>query len=194
MTPFFNPGPLEVPRIPISIAGVNKQLLQVAGEVCDGFQVHPLHTARYVREVVLPNLEIGAAGAGRSRADLEVMTSQFVVGGSTDAEIEAARAPVREQIAFYASTPSYRVILDVHGWGDVAERLSYYASRRQWDQMPALITDDMLEEFAVVGRWEEIPAKIKARYAGMLDRVSYYLPFEPGRDEARWRDAVEAFR
>jgi probable F420-dependent oxidoreductase len=193
MTPFFNPGPISHPRIPISIAGVNKQLLRAAGEVCDGFQIHPLHTARYVRQVVIPNLEAGAAKAGRSRADLELITSQFVIAGDSEAEIEAAKAPVREQVAFYASTPTYRVVLDVHGWGEVGERLSHHAARKQWDQMPALITDEMLEEFAIVGRWHEIPAKIKARYDGLLDRVTYYLPFVPGQNQTRWRQAVEAF-
>jgi probable F420-dependent oxidoreductase len=193
MTPFFNPGPISHPHILVSIAGVNPQLLQVAGEVCDGFQIHPLHTAQYVRQVIIPNLAAGAARAGRRRADLELTTSQFVIAGHTDAEIEAAKAPVREQVAFYASTPTYRVILDVHGWGEVGERLSHHAARKQWDQMPALITDDMLEEFAIVGRWDEIPARIKARYDGLLDRVTYYLPFVPGQDEARWRQTVEAF-
>jgi probable F420-dependent oxidoreductase len=193
MTPFFNPGPISHPYIPVSIAGVNPQLLQVAGEVCDGFQIHPLHTAQYVRQVIIPNLAAGAARAGRRRADLELTTSQFVIAGHTDAEIEAAKVPVREQVAFYASTPTYRVILDVHGWGEVGEQLSYHAARRQWDQMPALITDDMLEEFAIVGRWDEIPTRIKARYDGLLDRVTYYLPFVPGQDEARWRQTVEAF-
>ncbi|MBM3127145.1 MAG: TIGR03617 family F420-dependent LLM class oxidoreductase [Chloroflexi bacterium] len=187
MTPFFNPGPIEHPDIPIFIAGVNEHLCRVAGEVCQGFHVHPFHTVEYIRQIVLPNIAAGAALANRTRADLELSSTLFVA--TDDAEREAVRA----QIAFYASTPSYKAILDVHGWGEINKQLGRLAARQRWDEMPALVSDELLNAVAIVAPLEEIPARIHARYAGVLDRVALYLPFLI--DEAdKWRVWVRAFR
>src|SRR5205085_9687173 len=114
MTPFFTPGSIATPDIPIYIAGVNMYLCQLAGELCQGFHVHPLHTARYLREVVLPNIEKGAAGAGRKRADVATACSIFVVTGANEREIEDAKGAIKAQIAFYSSTPTYQPILELH--------------------------------------------------------------------------------
>ncbi len=187
MTPFFNPGPIEFPNIPVYIAGVNEHLCRVAGEVCEGFHVHPFHTAKYIREIVLPNIEKGARVANRSRADVQLSSAIFVA--TNDAEREAAR----QQISFYASTPTYRTVLNVHGWGNVSEQLSGLAARGKWDEMPALITDEILNEVAVVAPAPEIPARLKSRYAGLLDRVTFYAPFTPD-DAPKWKAMVQAFR
>jgi probable F420-dependent oxidoreductase len=187
MTPFFNPGPIEHPDIPIFIAGVNEHLCRVAGEVCQGFHVHPFHTVEYIRQIVLPNIAAGAAQAQRTRADLELSSTIFVA--TDDAEREAVRA----QIAFYASTPSYKAVLDVHGWGDINQKLGRLAARQKWDEMPALVSDELLNAVAILAPLEEIPARVRARYAGVLDRVSLYLPFL--LDEAdKWRAWVRAFK
>jgi len=187
MTPFFNPGPIEHPDIPIFIAGVNEHLCRVAGEVCQGFHVHPFHTVEYIRHIVLPNIAAGAAQAQRTRADLELSSTIFVA--TDDAEREAVRA----QIAFYASTPSYKAVLDVHGWGDINQKLGRLAARQKWDEMPALVSDELLNAVAILAPLEEIPARVRARYAGVLDRVSLYLPFL--LDEAdKWRAWVRAFK
>ncbi len=187
MSPFFNPGPIEHPDIPIFIAGVNEHLCRVAGELCQGFHVHPFHTVEYIRQIVLPNIEAGAARAQRTRADIELSSTIFV---ATD---EAEREAVRAQIAFYASTPSYKSILDVHGWGDINQALGRLAARQKWDEMPALVSDDLLNAVAIVAPWEELPARIQQRYAGLLDRVALYLPFHA--DELpRWRAWVDAFQ
>ncbi len=185
MTPFFSPGPIGTPRVPIYIAGVNTSLCRLAGELADGFHVHPNHTVKYVREIVLPGIEAGLALSGRTRADLELVTSVFVI--TNDAEREAVRA----QVAFYSSTPSYRSVLDCHGWGEVGERLSRMAARGEWAQMPAEVSDEMLDAFAVAGTYEELPAKIHARYDGLLDRIMLYMPFTPGRDQEQWRTIIE---
>jgi len=194
MTPFFNPGPIEHPHIPIFIAGVNKYLCRLAGELCDGFHVHPFHSAKYLREHIIPNIEKGLALSGRTRTDIQLTAPVFVISGEDEAELKAARESARTQIAFYASTPSYRPVLECHGWGEVGERLSRMAARGKWGEMPVQITDEMLEVFAVTGRWEELPALIQARYDGLLDRVMYYLPFTPEVDADRWRVAVEGFK
>jgi len=193
MSPFFNPGPIEHPKIPVFIAGVNPGLCRVAGEVCDGFHVHPFHTAKYLREVTLPNITQGLQKAGRQRADIELSSAVFVCGGQDSAEIAANKESARRQISFYASTPSYRPVFETHGWGEVAERLSSLAARAKWDEMPSFVTDEMLAEVAVIGPHDELPGRIMARYNGLLDRVTYYEPFKP-EDEGRWRRTVEAFR
>ncbi len=194
MTPFFNPGPIEHPNIPIFIAGVNKHLCRLAGELCDGFHVHPFHSAKYLRENIIPNIEQGLALSGRTRADIQLTAPVFIISGADEAELNASKESVRTQIAFYASTPSYRPVLQCHGWGEVGERLSQMAAQGKWEEMPGEVTDEMLGVFAVTGRWEELPALIQARYDGLLDRVMYYVPFTPVADGDRWRVAVEGFK
>jgi probable F420-dependent oxidoreductase len=194
MTPFFSPAPHDYHRIPIFIAGVNRRMCQLGGELCEGFHVHPLHTARYLKEAVLPNIAQGLGRAQRKREEIELSSSIFVI--PTDDPIQARRfeAEARRQIAFYASTPPYRPIFDLEGWGDVADRLKLYASRGRWDEMPTLITDEMLERLALTGTWEELPGRILTKYAGLLDRVSYYFPVLPGENENGWRATVAGFR
>ncbi|HEY58583.1 MAG TPA: TIGR03617 family F420-dependent LLM class oxidoreductase [Anaerolineae bacterium] len=181
MSPFFNPGPIEHPEIPIYIAGVNTGLARLAGEVTDGFLVHPFHTVRYLREVLLPAIEKGAARAGRSRRDVQIMLTAFVV---TD---EQERDFVRQQVAFYASTPSYRKVMALHGWEEVAERLSALAARGRWDEMPALVSDEMLATFATIASPAELAAALRERYAGLADRLALYTPFVPGQRDAFWK-------
>jgi probable F420-dependent oxidoreductase len=181
MTPFFSPAPMAHPRIPIFIAGVNTGLARLCGEVCDGFHVHPLHTPAYVREVVRPAIEAGAAKAGRSLSGIDVSASVFVVTS------EQERAFVRQQISFYASTPSYRPVLEHHGWGAVGEQLSALAARGQWDAMPALVTDEMLNTIAVSAPLAQLAAPLRERYTGLIDRLALYRPFAPGEEDRVWR-------
>ncbi len=184
MTPFFSPGPIENPHIPIFIAGVGAPLCKLAGEVADGFHVHSYHTRRYLGEVVLPAIEAGARKAERERRAIEVSTAAFVA--LNEAEIAAQR----QQVAFYASTPSYRPVLDFHGWGKVGEELSSLAARGRWAEMPNLITDEMLETFVIIGSWNDIAAKLHAKYDGLLDRVGLYRPFVPGVEDAQWKQLI----
>ncbi|HFC09872.1 MAG TPA: TIGR03617 family F420-dependent LLM class oxidoreductase [Chloroflexi bacterium] len=185
MSPFFNPGPIEHPDIPIYIAGVNTGLARLAGEAADGFLVHPFHTVRYLQEVLLPAINEGAAKATRPRPQIQL--TAFVV---TDAEEENF---VRSQIAFYASTPSYRRVMRLHGWEDVAERLSALAARGQWEAMPALVSDEMLHTFAVVASPAELPAALEERYRGLADRLSLYTPFVPGQKDDLWQRLTRHF-
>ena len=138
MTPFFNPGLIEHPDIPIYIAGVNTGLARLAGECANGFHVHPLHTQRYLGEVILPAIEAGTVQAGRSRLEVAVCVTAFAVCNPVD-ELFA-----RSQVAFYASTPSYRPVMALHGWEAIAEQLSGHATRDEWGEMSALISDEML--------------------------------------------------
>lgn len=192
MAPFFNPGPLTQPLIPVYIAAVNAHMCELAGELCQGLHVHPFHTTRYLREQIVPHVQTGLDKAGRRRGDVALSSSVFVITGQSAAEIAHARTQVRSQVAFYASTPTYSKVMDLHGWSEIRERLSSLAVRQRWDDMPALISDDMLAQFAVEGRPEEIPYLVKLRYVGLLERVTFYLPFDPAQ-QAMWRLWVEAF-
>lgn len=188
MSPFFNPGPNSHPDIPIYIAGVNIGLAQLAGEVADGFHVHPLHSPRYLREVVLPAIETGATSSGRARCDVAVAVSAFVVSNPHE------RAFVRQQISFYASTPSYRRVFALHGWEAVAEELSGLAAHGKWDEMPEVVSDEMLAAFAVVAAPEDVPAALRARYTGLADRISLYSSFAPGESDDFWRRLITEMR
>ena len=187
MSPFFNPGPIDYPNVPIYIAGVNEHLCRVAGELCQGFHVHPFHTAKYIREIVLPNIKLGAEKVGRQRDDVQLSSAIFV---ATD---EGEREAVRAQVSFYASTPTYRTVLETHGWGEVNEKLGALAARGKWDDMPPLITDEILNEVAIIAKPEEVPERIKEKYAGLLDRVTFYAPFSVD-DAPKWRAMVSAFK
>jgi len=185
MTPFFSPGPIEQPHIPVFIAGVGEPLCRLAGEVADGFHVHPYHTRKYLSEIILPAIEQGAKKADRALTSIELATMAFVA--VNDQEIEQQRS----QVAFYASTPSYRPVLEVHGWGAIGEQLSALAARGQWAEMPRLISDEMLETFVIVGAWETIGEKLRARYAGLLDRVGLYRPYTPGVEDVHWKQLAD---
>ena len=193
MTPFFSPGPIAHPNVPIWIAGVNTYMCELGGEICDGFHVHPFHSVRYLKESLLPEVERGIAKGNRRRTDVTLSTSAFVIAGDTDEEIERARDAVRMQIAFYASTRTYVRVLEAHGWGDTCARLNEKAAKGDWGGMASEITDEMLDVYAVTCRWEHVAAKVQARYAGILDRVALYVPFRPGADAERWRSIVHAF-
>jgi probable F420-dependent oxidoreductase len=192
MTPFFDPGPMDHPEIPIYIAGVNTRLARLAGEICDGFHVHPFHSPEYVRQTVKPAIAEGAEGAGRDPAQVTLATSVFViVTGDAAAE---QRESVREQISFYASTPTYRTVLEAHGWEEVGERLGVMAREKQWREMPALITDEMISAFAIEAHPDEIGPALRERYEDLVARVALYLPFVPGERDEFWRTVVDSAR
>jgi len=187
MSPFFNPGPIDHPAIPIYIAGVNTGLAKLAGEICQGFHVHPFHTQRYLSEIILPAIVQGAEKAGRTRSDVAVSVSLFA------ATNDGQREFCRQQISFYASTPSYRPVMELHGWGEIAVLLSGLASRGQWGDMPGMISDEMLKEFCVQAGEDDLAAAIHGRYASLADRVTLYTPFVPGSMDRLWKDLAHNF-
>jgi probable F420-dependent oxidoreductase len=192
MTPFFNPGPIAEPRVPIYIAGVNEGLARLAGELCEGFHVHPFHSVKYVNEIVRPQVAAGAERVGRAPANVVLASSVFVITGENEAAVENMRRMAREQIAFYASTPTYRVVMAVHGWQNTGEQLSRLAAAKRWGEMGALISDEMLEAFAIEAPLDRLGQALRARYHGVLDRVACYLPFVPGAWDDVWRDIAAA--
>lgn len=190
MAPFFNPGPIEHPDIPIYIAGVNTGLARLAGELCQGFHAHPLNSAKYTHEVLLPQIAAGAAAAGRSAGDCVIAGSVFVITGPDQAAADRAREAVRQQISFYASTPTYRAVLEVHGWAAVGEQLSQLATKQKWADMPALVNDEMLDAFAIEAPPERLGRALRQRWQGLLGRMFLYVPFVPGEQDEFWRTLV----
>lgn len=187
MSPFFNPGPIDHPHIPIYIAGVNKGMARLSGEVADGFLVHPFHSPDYLKEVILPAIEKGVNKAGRDKKSISISVTAITICDGEQKEF------VRQQIAFYASTPSYRPVMALHGWEKDAEDLSAAAARGKWAEMPEMITDEMLAIFATSAVPEELSAVLKNRYVGIADRLSLYIPFSPGEDLEFWKKFVKAW-
>ncbi|MFZ3210631.1 MAG: TIGR03617 family F420-dependent LLM class oxidoreductase [Terriglobales bacterium] len=194
MTPFFNPGPIAHPKIPVFIAGVNRYMCRMAGEVCDGLHVHPLHTAKYLRECVHPAVEEGLRASGRSRQDFAYATASFVVVGDTERERAQNAEAVKQQIAFYASTRTYEPVLAAHGWEGTAQELHEKSLEGDWAGMTRLITDEMLDTIAVSGTYETIGRKLRERYAGLLDRITLYQPYETSADPSRLAALVTQFK
>ncbi len=188
MTPFFNPGPIDHPEIPIYLAGVNRALCRLAGQVADGLLVHPYHSERYLRDVVQPALAEGEVRGKRPPGSAALSVTAMVVTAPEEADL------VRAQIAFYASTPSYRPVMALHGWGEVADRLRAMARRGEWAEMMGLIDDEMLHTFAVVADPRDLAAALRERYAGLAHRLSLYLPFQPGERDEFWRRLAQELR
>ena len=165
MPPFFNPGPNPHGFPRICLAGFGPAMISVAGEVADGWLVHPLNSPSYVQNVAMPALERGFARSGRTRERFEIAVQTITMIGSNDEEIERARHLARAQIAFYGSTPAYKVMLDHHGWGDLQPVLHRMTKEGRWGEMTELITDDMLDVIGVSGRPVEAGRRLRARNA-----------------------------
>ena len=190
MNPFFTPGPIKHPHIPIYLAGVNPRMCRAAGEVADGFHVHPMHSAGFLKEVVKPALNEGARSRGKTVEDMELYAPVLVITGDNQAETDAMAQAVRRQIAFYASTPNYRSLLEFHGYGDLGKRLSALMREGDMDAMPALIPDALIEEIATIAPPGELGARLRERYEGVIDRLALYQSMAGQEDPGRWRALV----
>lgn len=193
MTPFFNGGPIEHPNIPIYIAGVNELMCRLAGELCDGFHVHPFHSIKYLNEMVLPNIAAGAAKSGRDASACKLSSSAFVIIGDNEEERKGLKGLAKQQLSFYASTPAYKPVLEVHGWGETQAKLNDKARAGDWGGMADLITDEMLDVYATTGTWDDIAGKLQKKYDGLLDRVAFYVPYRKGDQTERWSKVIRAF-
>ncbi|MEO6317610.1 MAG: TIGR03617 family F420-dependent LLM class oxidoreductase [Acidimicrobiales bacterium] len=182
MTPFFDPGPSPFGSPPVWLGGVGPRMTEVAGEVADGFMVHPFCTERSLLEVTLPALERGRARASAVATPIRLSLPVMIATGPDDASFEAAKGAVRAQIAFYGSTPAYRVVLDVHGWGDLQPRLREHTKSGDWTAMAALVHDDLLEAVAIVAPPDQVADRIRQRYGTMLDRVALNAPYATDPD------------
>jgi probable F420-dependent oxidoreductase len=177
----------------VFIAAVGQLMTEVAGEVCDGLFVHAFSTPSYLRDVTLPALERGRAKGGRAGLDgFTVAGPVFTCVGRTDEELEHAIRGAKQQIAFYASTPAYRAVLEHHGWGDLQPELTRMSKEGKWVEMGDVISDDVLREFAAVGDVAEVASQLRERWAPSLTRLSFYIPY--ASDPAVRQELLEALR
>jgi probable F420-dependent oxidoreductase len=192
MSPFFNPGPNPYGAPKVYLAAVGELMTEVAGEVADGLLVHPFTTERYIREVTLPALERGLTKSGREARDFPISFSGLIATGDTGQEIADATRRVRGQIAFYGSTPAYRGVLELHGWGDLQSELNTLSKTGEWDKMGELIDDDVLNAFSIVARPKDVGAVVRSRLNDVVSRFSIYAPYALS-DHAR-REVVDGLR
>jgi probable F420-dependent oxidoreductase len=192
MTPFFSPGanPWGAPKV--MLAGVGAQMTEVAGEVADGFICHAFTTERYLRERTIPALARGREKAGKTMAGFQIAGPSFVVTGVTEEQRKVANYETRKQIAFYASTPSYLPVLEVHGWQDVHHELNRLSKAGRWDDMADVIDDEVLDAFAIVAEPEGVAQALQTRFGDVVERISLYLPYQD--DPLRWRPVIQQVR
>jgi probable F420-dependent oxidoreductase len=194
MSPFFNPGPIAHPDIPIYIAAVNTYNAKLCGEMCAGLRAHPVATFAYSRDVLMPAIAEGAAKTGRPLSDVDVVGSPFLAVGADEEGVARAKTALKQHIAFYASTRSYHAVLKYHGWEELGSRLHQLSVAGKWTELPLQITDDMLEQWAIVGTYDELAGKLKAKAAGAYTSVLLDLPSALRDDEERVADIVRALQ
>ena len=196
MTPFFRPPPIDHPHIPVYLSAVGPGMCRLAGEVADGLRLHSLCSAKYLNDVILPNLEAGARRADRSLADIDLAASARILVATDDATVRRGKAELARLIAFYGSTQIYQQVLGLHGWGNLQRQLHDLSAADRWDDMPNLISDAMIETFGVVGPPNEIAPKLRERF-GPCSTVLISIPdgSSPGdtpADEANARAILAA--
>lgn len=192
MTPFFAPPPSPFGPPAVYLAAVGDHMTEVAGAVCDGLLPHPFTTARYLRERTLPAVERGLADSGRKSEKFSISLSGLVASGRTEQEMTRAITAVKEQIAFYGSTPAYHCVLELHGWGDLGSTLNALSrsdAPGRWKHMGDLIDDEMLEAFAIVAEPDRLGPAIAERYGDIVDRFNFYAPYQ--HDPNLWTPAIQ---
>src|SRR5581483_7115949 len=174
MTPMFDPGPNPHGNPPILLAGLGPRMTRVAGAVADGFLPHPFSTERYLREVTIPALVAARAAAGKDLAGFEISAMPFIVTGATEEAMSAAATAARAQLAFYASTPAYRPVLELHGWAALGEELTALSKTGRWEEMGRHIDDSVLDAFAIVAEPQAVPELLLDRYGDVFTRITPY--------------------
>jgi len=194
MPPFFNPGPITHAHVPIYLAVVNKYMARLAGELCEGVRLHPIATFSYTRAVVMPQIEAGARKAGRSLQDIDLVGAPFLALGRNAEDLAKAKQDAKQRIAFYASTRTYHSVLEHHGWADVGLQLHDMSLKGKWQEMPGLITDEMLDEWAIVATYDDFVPTMRKRCGNLFTTVTVELPVPMRKDAALTRDVVAALQ
>ena len=182
MTPFFNPGPSPYGLPRIFLGGVGPRMTEVAGDVGDGFMIHPFSTEKFMRETTMPALDRGLAKNARDRSALEVAFPAMVIIAERDEELARGRNAIRPRLAFYGSTPAYKIVLDAHGWGDLQPELNRLSKTGDWAAMNSLVSDELVDAFVTTGTPEDIGARLNERYGDLVQRISFDSPI-PLTDE-----------
>lgn len=176
MVPLFDPGPIEHPHIPIHVAAIGPNMCAVAGEVADGVRLHPVCTERFIDECVKPSLQRGADRAGRDVSQVEVCMKPLVATAPDEASLQRVADTVRARVAFYLSTPTYRRVLDLHGWTELGHQASRLSKEQRWEDLAALVPDEVFSTIATVGTYDTIAQQLDQRYRGRVDRLEFSIP------------------
>ena len=191
MTPFFSPGPSIHPKPPVAISAINPYNCRVAGQVCDGLALHPLTSIRYIKEAIIPNIEIGAREAGRDPQEVKLSTSGFIITGPDSRTIAAQKEAAKQRIAFYASTRTYFPVLELHGYQELGQKLHELSLKGQWSEMTRMVSDEMLDTFAVIGGYDEVGQQLKEQLDGLVDEVGFSMEVSTPEDEKALRRIIE---
>ncbi len=194
MVPLFNPGPIDHPHIPVHIAAVGPNMCAVAGEVADGVRLHPVCNTRYIDEVVAPALALGASRVNRDVTALEVCMKPLIGTAPDNATLAKVAETVRARVAFYLSTPSYRQTFELLGWGDVARKASQLSREQKWDDLPKLVTDEMLHTVATIATYDQIAEALVDRYATRVNRIEFSIPVRNPDDADALRTILTEIR
>lgn len=183
MQPFFNPGPIEHPEIPIIMGAVGPLMTQLAGKAADGMVAHPTNTdPQFLEDVCLPTLQKGAAKVGRQLDDFKLTLGVLLATGKTEADVAAEREKQRNMLGFLYSTPAYWPSLELHGWGDKGPQLQRMTRESDWAGMAEVVDNDMLDKFVLSATYDDIAAKITEKYQGLAGCVKFPLPEDPADD------------
>lgn len=194
LQPFFNPGPIDAPGVPLMLGAVGPKMLELVGQSADGIHTHPTNTSvRYLKEVILPQIAVGTEKRDPGRARPFISASQFVATGPDDATVASERERFRDMLAFLFSTPAYWASLELFGWQHIGEQLLALTREGRWKDMPDVFTDELLDTFLVSGRYDELPSAMNARFGGLVDRVTLTVPNDPAHDAAA-AEAIRAIR
>ena len=193
MTPFFNPGPIEHPTIPIHVSAVNPAMCRLVGEVCDGARLHGFCTRRYLDEVILPNIAEGARRAGRPLDAIELSGGGFLATGADDETVARQLEVIRMQVSFYGSTPAYQGVFALHGWEELGTKLNRLSREGRWGEMVQAVPDEVVHAIAAVGRYDQIVARMRQRFHG-ITRLMFPPPMEDAREEGTVRELLRELR
>lgn len=194
LQPFFNPGPIDAPDIPLMLGAVGPMMLKLVGSSADGIHTHPTNTSvRYLKEVMRPNIDKGLEQRDPTLKLPLISSSQFVATGTDAATVAAERKRFREVLAFLFSTPAYRVSLELFGWGEVGDTLQQLTRDQRWQDMPAILTDEILDTFLLTADYEQLPKAMVSRFNGLVDRVTLTVPNNPAHDR-HCAQAITAIR
>lgn len=182
MVPLFDPGPIDHPQIPVHIAAVGPNMCAVAGEVADGVRLHPVCNTSYIDEIVIPALALGASRVGREPSAVEVCMKPLIGTAKDEAALATVAETVRARVAFYLSTPSYRPTFELLGWGEVARQASQLSREQKWDDLPRMVSDEMLHTVATIATYDHIAEALVERYASRVDRIEFSIPVRSPED------------
>lgn len=194
MLPMFNPGPIDSPAIPIHLAAVNTAMCRLAGEVADGIRPHPVCTPSYIQEVMLPAVRAGAAKSGRSLQDFAVAMKPLIAAAADEDLLEAKVRDARARLAFYASTPSYCAAFEHRGLADLANEAKVLSKAQRWEELPRLISDDVLHQFVIVGTYDAIGRKLLERFGPVVTHCEFSISVRNETDRETLANLVKDIR